>query len=107
LLSAPAITMGKEYEVMAVVQFHGLALFQTVHDDECPGWLPTWLYDVVDASIPHEWICTTIYEQGWIAIGPEFVVKDDESYEQMVQREPDAMAKFWERLTRKPSASDD
>jgi hypothetical protein len=94
------ITVGTEYEVMALVQSGELAMLQIVDDDDFPMWLPAWFSDVVDSTIPADWICNILGDERGIALGPKFVVKDIESYGQMVLLEPDPVAKFWARVER-------
>lgn len=94
------ITIGKEYEVMALVQSGDVAMLQIVNDIDFPDWLHSWFFDVIDPTIPVDWICNTLGDERGIALGPEFVVKDREGYEQMILLEPDPVDKFWARVRR-------
>lgn len=94
------ITIDKEYEVMALVQSGSLAVLQIVNDIDFPDWLHSWFFDVIDPTIPDDWVCNTLGDEREIAVGPEFVVKSLESYERMVLLEPDPVDKFWARVRR-------
>ncbi len=93
------ITLNKEYEVFALCIFNGAIFVQIICDVNIPDWLPsTWLFEVTEKNIPSDWICNFFNSQPYMVMGPEFEAKDLESYEQMVELEPEAVTKFWERV---------
>lgn len=65
-----------------------------------PDWYPSPFFDVSDTSIPHDWICRVFDDKLSFLIGPEFMVKDQVSFEAIRLGEPEPMALFWERLDR-------
>jgi hypothetical protein len=92
------VTPDREYEVHAVVVYNGVVLFQVVDDLGDPNWRPAMLFDVVDASVPDDWICTSFREQPTLLLGPEFVAKDIDAYERMVELEASQVDCFWKRI---------
>lgn len=97
-LGQTLITAGKEYEVHAAVVFEGLVLVQVVDDVGYPGWKPAWLFDVVDPSVPTDWICSTFHDDPSLVLGPEFVAGGQERYAAMVELEPEQVERFWKRV---------
>jgi len=91
------VTVGREYIVYAISMFRGVCFFQVVDDLEYPAWYPSWFFEKTDMSLPSDWICN--FQRGDLAlvIGPEFIAKDEESYNAMVQLEPEPVRLFWER----------
>lgn len=92
------LTVGNEYEVHAVAIFKGSPRLQVVDDLGYPSWRASWLFDMVDTSLPRDWICNVLDDEPRLLLGPEFVARNEASYEAMVELEPDQVARFWERL---------
>lgn len=93
------ITIGKEYEVHALSLFNGLLSFQIIDDYDYPSWLPSWLFDVIDSSLPDDWICNVfVGDSPHFVLGPIFVATDELSYANMVEMDPQSVECFWSRI---------
>jgi hypothetical protein len=101
------LTVGREYEVHAVAVFRGFVSLQIVDDLKYPSWRASWLFDVADHSIPSDWICTFLHDEPSMLLGPEFVVKDEESYGAMVELEAEQVDRFWKRVESTQRETDD
>lgn len=103
------LTTGREYEVYAVAVFKGLPSVLIVNDIRYPSWEKSWLFDVVDPTVPHDWICNLLHDEPVLLLGPEFLAKDEESYGAMVELEAEQVDRFWkwvESLQPDPDDSD-
>jgi len=97
------ITIGKEYDVHCISQFKGLVDLQIVDDLGYPAWYPLVLFEVTDGTLPSDWQCrcsTSDEEQRGVsmAIGPEFVVKDEASIQAMIELDAEQVDRFWKRV---------
>jgi hypothetical protein len=92
------LTAGRKYEVHALAVFDGQAMLQIIDDLRYPAWLPAWLFEVVDASLPTDWICNTYQADPVVLAGPSFVAKDQGSYRRMVEQQADEVDLFWKRV---------
>ena len=93
------LTVGREYEVHALSVVDGVLMLQVVDDLKVwPSWDASWLFELVDTSIPSDWICN-IFDAGQILVlGPAFLAKDRESFGAMVDLERDQVDRFWKRI---------
>jgi len=99
---------GAEYDVFALAVFEGRLSLQILDDLGYVSWEPAWLFDVIDSSIPADWICNFFREEPSMIAGPPFVARDTKSYASMVQLESDAVNQFWARVgPRSPGAASD
>lgn len=96
----PGITEGREYTVYAIAVFKQpiegfarLIFFQVVEDAGWPVWLPSFLFEIADRSLPSDWECNLL-PSGTFVIGPSFITESEEAYGAMVEQEPEAMQKF-------------
>src|SRR5689334_2032295 len=82
-----AVTAGRVYEVHAVVfSDDGTADYLVADDWGLPQWTSTWLFEVVDPTVPTDWICTA--RHGGVAmmlLGPEFIAKDEQACSDMAE----------------------
>ena len=105
------LTAGAEYEVFALAVFEGrlsLQVVEAVDGHDFIFWRQAWLFDVVDSSLPADWICNFFREEPSLILGPPFVARDIDSYASMVQLESDAVNQFWARVgPRSPGAASD
>src|ERR1044071_6462546 len=92
------ITVGKEYEVHALSVFQGVVCLQIVADAKIITWLPAWFFEVCDAAVPNDWICTLPGEGLQMILGPVFVAADEASYNRMVELDSESVAAFWRRI---------
>lgn len=98
------ITGGKEYEVHAVSAWFRdppKVLFQIIDDMRYPDWLPHILFEITDRSCASDWCCNVLEEDGkavCFVLGPEFIAKDAESHDAMVEHEADQVDLFWKRI---------
>lgn len=92
------ISLGKEYEVHAMVVFQGKISVQIVDDLRMINWYPAWFFEVCESALPNDWICNLFDGEPAMIIGPKFVAKDIDSYAAMVELEDDLVQQFWRRL---------
>ena len=94
------ITEGKEYEVHAIwtPATKGIVLVQIVDDLRYTSWLPIWLFDVQDPTLPDDWSCNYFREPDYVVLGPDFITRDEASYTAMVEHRPEQVQRFWERI---------
>ena len=91
------VTVAREYDVHAVATFRGVTFLQIVDDLRYPTWQPSWLFEVVDKTIPSDWICN-VFDDGNVVLGPAFVAKDERSYASMVELDSNQVDRFWNRI---------
>jgi hypothetical protein len=89
--------IGKEYEVFSVSVFQSLVFVQIINDSNHIAWLPTWFFESCDSSIAKDWICTFFSGELQMVMGPSFVAKDLECYNQMVELDPVAVSALRKR----------
>ena len=93
-----SVTAGREYDVHAMTVFQGYVKLQIVDDLGYPTWRPAWLFDVVDPSIPNDWIASAFRTEPSLVVGPPFLARDLDAYARMVQLESTEVHLFWKRL---------
>lgn len=95
------LTVGKEYEVFALCNFEGSIDFQIIDDyEEFASWYPSFLFEIIDNTMPKDWICNCFSEEPSLVIGPEFIAKDINSYADMVENNSPQEDLFWKRVER-------
>ena len=92
------LTVGREYEVHAVVVFKSSISLQVVDDLRYPAWEAAWLFNLLDKSVPDDWTCSVFEDEPILVLGPEFIAKDVVSYVAMVELEAQQVSRFWERI---------
>ncbi len=73
-------------------------MMQMVDDAGYPSWKPAWLFDVVDSTIPADWICSAFHDDPMLVLGPEFVARTQEGYVAMVELDREQVERFWNRV---------
>jgi hypothetical protein len=96
--SRVGITIGKEYEVCAIVMWRGVLFAQVVDDTRLPAWLPTWLFEVREPALPPDWICNLFGGEVQMVLGPDFIARDEDAYSRMVELDPSSVQLFWRRV---------
>jgi hypothetical protein len=92
------LTVGQEFEVHAITVFQGLIFFQIVEDEgHHPLWVPAWMCKTVAGKMPGDWVANLV-DEGHLVIGPPFLARDLQSYVEMVERNPEQIARFRQRL---------
>ena len=92
------VTSGLEYEVHALVVHEGVVSVQIVNDLKWPHWSPVWAFDVIDRTLPDDWICSVLKNGSWLVLGPTFLAATAEDYDAMVDLEADKQTQFWRRV---------
>jgi len=92
------LTVGREYEVHAVAVFKGSVALQVIDDLRYPAWEASWLFEILDKTVPGDWICSVFEDEPILVLGPEFIAKDRTSYGAMVDLEADQVDRFWKRV---------
>jgi hypothetical protein len=93
------LSLGTDYEVHAVSVYDGIVFLQVIDDLNTPVLHPRVLFDIVDPSIPHDWICNT-FPAGPVQLvqGPTYVAASLEAYDAMVDQAEPAVTAFWNRV---------
>lgn len=92
------ITVGKKYEVHGLASFEEQIVFQVIDDIRHPAWLPAWLFDVVDSTLPEDWVCSIFHDAPNLVAGPPFLAESQDSYAKMVELDADSVELFWKRV---------
>jgi hypothetical protein len=89
------LTIGKEYEVYSISFYDGCLNLLIIDDTGTESFKPSWFFEVLDRSLPRDWEINLFNdEEPQGIIGPEFFVRDGESYNALVEEQPDAVEKF-------------
>lgn len=94
------VTVGMAYAVLALQVFEGITMFQVIDDvGKRPAWYPSWLFTVVDSSIPVDWICSVFHSDPTLILGPVFVAGSQAACSSMVALEDEEqLRQFWRRV---------
>ncbi|AKT38705.1 hypothetical protein [Chondromyces crocatus] len=93
------LTRGKLYTVYTVSVYDGITCLQVVDDLSTPVFIPRSRFEIVDASIPEDWICTTLSTgKVQLILGPPHVAKDIDAYNRMIDQEIAQVETFWRRI---------
>jgi hypothetical protein len=92
------VTTDREYEIYGMSVYLGVVYLQMVDDLGDPSWVPDWFFDVVEPTVPGDWVCALPRGGLRLILGPAFVARDKESYRSMVELEPDQLKRFWARV---------
>ncbi len=77
-----------DYEVHAVSVYDGIVFLLIFDDHRFDKFAPHVLFDVVDPSIPSDWICNTFpTDPVQLVMGPPFLAKDLRSYRGLIGRD--------------------
>ena len=78
--------------------FDGRVFLQIVDDVPHIGWYSSWFFDVIDASVPQDWICTTNLNRVQLLLGPPFMAATEEHCGRMVDLDSEMVELFWKRV---------
>ena len=92
------VTIGKQYEIHGIALFGCVLMLNIVDDLGYPNWNPSWLFDVVELTLPHDWECNLFKGDLGMVLGPEFVARDEGAYSRMVELDAEQVERFWKRL---------
>jgi hypothetical protein len=105
------VTAGREYDVHAISLFDGILHLQIVDDLRYPAWYPSLIFDVTDGLLPADWKCKLFSQSSGnglvMLLGPDFVIRDEESYASMVELDADQVDRFWKRIQKMESEKSD
>lgn len=102
------ISSGKMYTVYAVSLYLGVVFVLVIDDLETPVFLPSWLFETVVTDIPHDWIChLQVSDDVEMILGPEFLARDLDAYNSLVDQESDQLARFWSWCQRQDDGKED
>jgi hypothetical protein len=65
------------------------------------------LFEIVDRTVPSDWVCLLQNRSLRMVMGPEFIAKDEESYGSMVENDPDAVKQFGNYVKRLKKKDDE
>jgi hypothetical protein len=95
------VTERNEYDVYAMSWFDGVIFLQIVNDVRLPAWVPFILFEVIDGTMPNDWKCNLFPQNAasglGMLIGPAFIVRDEQSYQEMVELNSEQVSRFWKR----------
>lgn len=87
-------TIGKIYDVLMILIEGGQAQLRLISDErEVPALFPLTDFEIVDGSLPANWIIAATTAGGGVALTPERWA-DVGFWEAFFNREPDALATF-------------
>lgn len=86
------------YEVHAIALWSETVLYQVVGDSGIITWIPSGAFNVLDNSMPSDWLVNRLDDEVALIIGPYFVIQNKESYSDMVELVPDKVMQFKQRL---------
>lgn len=90
------ITSGKEYSAFALSCYMKVIFLLIIDDLDTPAFLPSWLFEIISSDIPKDWICSLRVDDDIdMVIGPEFIAKDLEAYNSLVDQEPEQLDRIW------------
>ena len=90
------ITPGKEYTVCSLSLYNKVLFALVVDDLNTPVFLPAYIFKIVNTVVPGDWICNLGLGGGVeMVIGPEFIAKNIDTYDSMVDQEADQVEKLW------------
>jgi hypothetical protein len=89
----------REYEVHAISVYDEVTFLLVVDDLNTPSFRPRVAFDTIEAGVPADWICNT-FANGPIQLllGPEFIAKNADAYNAMVDQERVQVEAFWQRI---------
>jgi hypothetical protein len=93
-----SVTLDEEYAIYAISNWRDVFFFLIVNDINYPDWVPASIFILSDKSTPDDWICNILSGELKMILGPEFIAKDEEAYNSLVQLEPGSIRQFWERV---------
>lgn len=107
----PPVSKLNVYEVHAVSVYDGVVFVLVVEDANTPIFLTSALFEMVDQTIPDDWVCRLFSEGGLrMVIGPAFIAGSLRGYTSMNDSEVAPIGAFWERLAareRRQALTDD
>ena len=103
------LTEGKVYEVhaMCTSATKGIVLVLVINDLRYSAWLPIWLFDVEDSTLPDDWSCNYFREHDYVVFGPDFITRDEAAYTTMVECVPEQVQRLWERIRARNTREDE
>lgn len=94
------ITKGKGYTIFALSNWKNVFFYLIISDENCPEWIPSNVFNLIDGSIPNDWIINHISETLKMILGPEYIARSEEAYNSMVQLESNSIKMFWDKCPR-------
>lgn len=86
------LTAGRDYPVVALSVYLGVAFLLVEDDEGQPRFCPASLFEPCTGPTPANWRCTTRLGGGVeLVIGPAFVSESLEAYSDVVDQTPDAI----------------
>jgi hypothetical protein len=87
------LTVNNEYEVYALVIYNGDLALLVVTDDGTEAIRSSWFFEIVERALPVDWQINLFNHGDKLQglIGPEFFVRDGESYNALVECDPAAL----------------
>ncbi len=94
----PDLTPGRDYEVHAISVYEGVVCFLVINDLDIPGWLPAWLFEITETSLPKDWVCNGFPDWPELVIGPGFIAASQDAYARMVELDAAQVDRLWQRV---------
>ena len=88
---------GASYEVHAVSVFNGIVFLLVVDEDNLPIFRPRVLFEVIDQTIPQDWVCGVFNGDPQLVAGPPFIASSMDAYESMIDRCRATVDRFHDR----------
>lgn len=93
------VSCSKEYEVHCVSVYRNVVFVLIIDDANNPAFVPSTLFDIVDRTIPPDWIFNLINDLGVdFVAGPTFIANDLTSYCSMADLETESVTNLLTRV---------
>jgi hypothetical protein len=99
--SVLGITEGASYEVHGVVVWCEVVFFQIVSDSGILSWLPSLAFEVIDRSVPNDWLVNQFDDEVQFILGPAFISDSKQDYGDMVELDPEKVRQFRARFAQR------
>lgn len=102
--SVLGIELGEVYEVHAIVLWQNAIFYQVTRSGHIT-WLPSTVFEVLDHSVPKDWLANQFDEEVPFILGPSFIIQNKQAYVDMVDLMPEQVRQFRVRLENKRGLS--
>jgi hypothetical protein len=92
------VTTGNTYDVYALSVYQGIVFVLVFDDSRMPSFYPRSLFEVVDPSIPADWICNLFADDVQFVMGPPYIAKDRQTYRDMADLSGASLDEFVRRM---------
>src|SRR5687768_2336489 len=77
--ASPDVTTGEQYVVGGLAIFEGAVLVLIIDDANLVAWKPAVMFNVVDATLPDDWMVSLFRGEPTLVLGPSIVAATPET----------------------------